>query len=106
MRGMGRVFRRGDIYWIAYSHRGKEYRESSRSTRESDAKRFLQRRLGELGQGTFTAPKEERVYMSELLDALEADYELRGGKSLMKYRSHLRPIREAFGSYRALDVTE
>ena len=32
MKGMGRIFKRGEVYWIAYSHRGKEYRESTNAT--------------------------------------------------------------------------
>lgn len=48
MRGMGRVFKRGEIYWIAYCHRGKEVRESARSTQEADAKKLLKKRIGEI----------------------------------------------------------
>ena len=51
MRGLGRIFKRADIYWIAYFHRCKEYRESSQSTKESDARRLLKKRLGEIGRG-------------------------------------------------------
>ncbi len=29
MRGMGRIFKRGSVYWIAYSYRNQEYRESA-----------------------------------------------------------------------------
>ncbi len=31
-RGLGRIFQRGPVYWIAYCHRGKEYRESTHTT--------------------------------------------------------------------------
>jgi integrase len=106
MSSLGRVFRRGKFYWIAYYIHGVEHRESSRSPRELDAKRLLKKRLAEIGQGVFTGSQEERVIMDELLDALEADYQLRGGRALGQFRAHLRPIRHAFGSYRAIDVTE
>jgi hypothetical protein len=45
MRGDGRIFRRGRIWWIAYSRNGREYRESSRSTEERVARRLLGKRL-------------------------------------------------------------
>jgi integrase len=106
MSSLGRVFRRGKFYWIAYYVHGVERRESSRSPRELDAKRLLKKRLAEIGQGVFTGSQEERVIMDELLDALEADYQLRGGRALVQFRAHLRPIRHAFGSYRAIDVIE
>jgi hypothetical protein len=80
MSSLGRVFRRGKFYWIAYYVHGVEHRESSRSPRELDAKRLLKKRLAEIGQGVFTGFQEERVLMDELLDALEADYQLRGGR--------------------------
>jgi hypothetical protein len=41
MRGMGRIYQRGPIWWIAYYFNGEQKRESSNSERESDAKRLL-----------------------------------------------------------------
>jgi hypothetical protein len=38
MKGMGRVFRRGQGWWITYCHQGREYRESARSAREEDVR--------------------------------------------------------------------
>jgi hypothetical protein len=54
IRGMGRIFKRGPIYWIAYYHRGKEFRESSYSESEKEARRLLKKRIGEVGTGRFT----------------------------------------------------
>jgi hypothetical protein len=45
MRGDGRIFRRGRIWWVAYSRNGREHRESSRSTDEDVAARLLRKRL-------------------------------------------------------------
>jgi hypothetical protein len=45
MRGEGRIFRRGRIWWIAYSRNGQEYRESSRGKDEKAARKTLQKRL-------------------------------------------------------------
>ena len=73
MSSLGRVFRRGKFYWIAYYIHGVEHRESSRSPRESEAKGLLKKRLAEIGQGVFTGSQEERVIIDDLLDALEAD---------------------------------
>jgi integrase len=53
MRGMGRIFKRGPVYWIAYSYRGKEHRESSHSDNESQARKLLKKRIGETSTGTF-----------------------------------------------------
>jgi integrase len=45
MAGHGRIYKRGDIFFIAYSDRGREYRESTRSRDIEDAKRLLAERL-------------------------------------------------------------
>lgn len=45
MRGDGRIFRRGRIWWIAYSKSGHEYRESSRTADEKVARQMLRKRL-------------------------------------------------------------
>ena len=45
VRGEGRIFRRGPIWWVAYYRRGREYRESSRSVDQETARALLQKRL-------------------------------------------------------------
>jgi hypothetical protein len=111
VRGQGRIYRRpgSTLYWCAYYLRGKQYRQSTGETDESKAHKFLKRKIMEVGADkigakTFVAPKQERVTVSELLDALEADYKLRG-KDSPQFRSQLKPIRERFGMWRALEVT-
>ncbi len=49
MKGLGRVFKCGSVFWIAYYHRGKEYRENSLSASEAQANTLLKKRLGEKG---------------------------------------------------------
>jgi len=51
MRGLGGVYKRGPVYWIRYHHRGREYRESSRSPERADAVALLRQRLADLNQG-------------------------------------------------------
>ncbi|MHC4619729.1 MAG: tyrosine-type recombinase/integrase, partial [Planctomycetota bacterium] len=106
MRGSGRIFQRGNIWWVAYSHRGKEHRESSGSRKEADAKRFLKKRLGEIHAQTFIGPSQERVKVSELLDGVIRDYKLNERKSLHTLEHNCKHLREAFGFDRAIDVTE
>jgi hypothetical protein len=70
MRGTGRVFRRGRLWWIAYSRHGKEYRESSRSGSEADARALLELRLGVPDRKSVTF--HQLISHHELLDVLEA----------------------------------
>ncbi len=112
MRGMGGVFKRknSNFWWIRYSHRGKEFRESSGSPDRRQAEKFLKQRLKEigsdqLGHKRFIGPQEERVTVEELLQDLVADHRLRGRKSLPITLEHLKAIRSVFGMDRAIDVT-
>jgi integrase len=111
MRGNGRIFKRkgSAFFWAAYYLRGSEYRESTGETDPSKAEKFLKRRLKEVGADqigakAFVGPKQERIKVSELLDALEDDYKLRG-KDSPQFKAHLKHIRAHFGAWRALEVT-
>ena len=110
-RGEGRIFsRKGSVYWwCAYFLRGKEYRESTGKTDTKEAEKFLKRRLKEvgadqIGKATFIGPQQERIKVGKLLDALEADYQLRE-KDSPQFRTHLKHIRSYFGLWRAMEVT-
>lgn len=105
MRGMGRIFNRGEVFWIAYSHRGREYRESARSAREADARRLLKKRLGEIGRGKLVGPQEERVTFEDVAADYLRDYELRGLRSLKTAEGRVAHLRSFFGLDRAIDIT-
>lgn len=110
-RGEGRVFKNpGSRFWhIAYFLRGEEIRESTGTDDRKMAIRFLNRRIKEIGadqigKAAFVGPQQERIKVSELLDALEEDYKLRG-KDNPQFRSHLKPVRKYFARWRALEVS-
>lgn len=74
-----------------------------------EAERWLKRRLGELaaeqhGGRAFVGPQQERVTINELLDGLERDYKLRD-KWSVKVFSVVKPLRDYFGTWRAIEVT-
>jgi hypothetical protein len=89
--------------------RGKEVRESTGETDERNAEKYLQRRVREVandrdGIKAFTGPQAERIKVSELLDALQADYELRG-KWNERMNSTFKKVRERFGSWKGIEVS-
>lgn len=63
---MGMIYKRGKIYWIKYYHKGKSYRESTRSTKEADAKRLLKKRDGEISEGKLVGIYFDRVRFDEI----------------------------------------
>ena len=66
LKGFGYLYKRGRFWWIRYSVRGKDFRESSKSEREINAMRLLTRRWQEVGKGRFIGPSEERVLVDDL----------------------------------------
>lgn len=105
LRGSGRIFKRGGIWWVAYYINGTERRESSKSANEPDAKRLLKNRMKQIHGGRYTGPEEERLTVSNLLDSLEKHLENKGAKALKQLQSHLKPVRRFFALDRALAVT-
>jgi integrase len=104
MRGLGRIFKRGSVYWIAYYHRGKEYRESSESENESQARKLLKKRLGEINAGRFI-PNENRLSFEDMVKDLENDYKINGKRSLSTALFRVSHVRRFFGLDRAVDIT-
>jgi integrase len=111
-RGQGSLIKYdASPYWFScYYADGTEHRESTGCTDLKKAKTRHRRKLDELGshrQGhaPVVTPAARRVTVAELLDAFEADLQLRELKSVRKVRSHAKPIRDYFGAMRAVAVT-
>jgi integrase len=95
MRGTGRIYKRGRIYWIDWWHAGRNYRESSKSTLERDARALLQTRLGDAVKGR--APHPGRITVGDLLDEYLRDHEDNARTGLRQTRGHTRPVRASLG---------
>ena len=101
MRGNGRVFQRGPIWWIAYYDNGRERRETSRSHERKEAVMLLRQRLVEVATGTVQAraPKRARaVRMHDLFDLVENNFQLNGRTSPTN-GAYLLRMRKHFGRY-------
>lgn len=59
----------------------------------------------QIGARKFVTPAQEKLLVSDLLDALASDYELRG-KLSAPVRSHLKHLYDAFGDLSAMRLTE
>ncbi len=105
------LYLRGRTWWIRYRDpSGREVRESAKTEDARAAKRLRDVRLREVanhrgGIRRFQGPAAERVTVGVLLDNLEKDYETRRLKSLRQLKVHLRPLRTAFGTLKAVAVT-
>lgn len=105
VKGTGRIYQRGHMWWIDYGYRGTRHRESSGSARKGDAVALLRRRLEEMGRGRLVGPSAERVMFTDLERGLIDDYAVNGRKSIRRVRGALAHLRRTFGFHRALDIT-
>jgi len=105
MRGMGRTFQRGRVWWIGFYHHGREIRESTGSLNEAQARKVLKRRLAETQSGRFVID-EEKVTFENLVDGLVTDYKLNGRKSLKSAAlNNIKHLRGFFGFDREVDIS-
>jgi integrase len=102
---MGSIFRRGFVYWIKYYRGGKPYRESSHSKRESDARRLLKLREGQIVENRFPGLRVEKILFDELAEDLLADYRVNGKKSISRAEQSLKHLTAHFGGMQAIDIT-
>jgi len=102
---MGSIYKRGNVFWVKYYRNGKPYRESSKSKKESDAKRLLKKREGEIADGKLPGVYFDKVTFNELADNYLADYRNNQRKSLTRAERSVKRLKETFGESRATDIT-
>jgi integrase len=102
---MGSIYKRGEIFWLKYYRNGKSYRESSNSGKESEAKRLLKKREGEISDGKIPGIYFERIRFNELSDDFLADYRVNGKKSLARAERSVNHLMTAFDGMKVPAIT-
>jgi hypothetical protein len=102
---MGMIYKRGEVFWIKYYSGGKPIRESTKTTKQKEAERFLKDREGRVAMGAPMLPRVERVRVEELLTDLKAQYETTGQRTLREAETRLIPLRQFFTGRRANAVS-
>jgi integrase len=105
-RGDGRVYLRGNTWWLSYWLRGEQFRESAETSDEQQARKMLRNKMkqihaDQIGARVFQTPKADKLTIHDLLEALKADYTLRG-KASGQNLSHLKRADEDFGTILAV----
>jgi integrase len=104
-RGMGRVYQqKGSARWsIGYyvqgpDGRAKEVRESSGSTKKSDAVALLRKRTGQIANGAFVEPVVQKTTRLSDLERLVTDnYRVTGLRSSVSLAGHFKRMSDQFG---------
>lgn len=103
---MGMTYQRGAVWWVKYYRNGRPMRESSGSTKESDATQLLKIREGGIAHGLSVNPELNRIRFDEAAEDLKTEYAVNGRRSAdeleRRIRLHLLPH---FGGRRLATVT-
>jgi integrase len=99
------IYKRGKTYWIKYYRNGKPYYESAKSKKETDAKRLLKKREGEISQGSLPGIYFDRVRFDELAEDFLTDYRINRKKSIARAERSVRHLGEHFEGLRVTQIT-
>lgn len=104
--GDGCVFRRGKIWWFAWTDSaGRRRFRSSGSVHKEEAMRQLREELARRDRGLPAAPDPRRTLVDDLLATLQADYQTRGLRSLDRLRDSCAHLLRLFRGVQAARVT-
>lgn len=114
---MGMIYRRkwkdpktgeeneGKIWWVKYYKHGKPYRESSKSEKESDAKRLLKKREGEIAEGKIPGIYFDKVKFDDLAKSFLDDYKIKNHDTLSRAEYVVKNLKKTFEGMRVIDIT-
>jgi hypothetical protein len=102
---MGRVYLRGNVWWVQYYFNGRKHRESTGSPNRPDAMRLLRSRLEEIGRGRLVGPAIEKTTFDDLAELLLTDYRINRKRSITRIEDSVEHLRRVFTGFRAINVT-
>lgn len=88
--------RESSVWWIGYSINGRKIRESTKTTRRSDAEQFLAERVASRCNGGPAARDLARVMFGDLAEAIRADYRKHRRKSTDRMERAVRALGTEF----------
>jgi len=102
---MGMIYKRGNSYWLKYYRNGKPYYESTGSDKETEAKRLLKKREGEISDGKLPGVYFDRVKYEELEEDFLRDYRINQKKSLIRAKKSTDHLRGYFEGFKVSRIT-
>lgn len=102
---MGRVYKRGQTWWIQYYGHGQLYRESTKSSLKSVATSRLRMREGEVGQGKLPTLHAEKTRFEDLARLYLQDYRINDRKTAYRAQELVNRLSDQFSGFRARVIT-
>ena len=100
------TIRESAVWWVKYYLNGRPIRESAETTKESEAKKLLKLREGDVARGVPVTARVSRITFKELAQDMITDYKVNGKRSLDDLEQRLnRHVLPVFGARRAASIT-
>lgn len=101
------LYKRGEsrFWWIKYYRNGRPVRESTGTDKETEARRILRERLGDLAAGRPVVPHADRVRFEELAEDFLNDYRINGKKSLDRAEQSVNHLRAYFAGWKVVNIS-
>jgi len=103
---MGMIYKRGEsrFWWIKYYRNGRPVRESTGTEKETEAKRILREREGDIAAGRPVIPQANRVRFEELAEDFLNDYRINGKRSLDRAERSVNHLKTYFAGWKAVNI--
>jgi len=103
---MGSIYSRPNSphLWVKYYVNGRPVRESTGTTKEKEAERFLKRREGAAAEGKPVAPRLDRIRYDEARADPLAHYEATGSRDLAEAGYRLQHLDAVFAARRLVTI--
>ena len=101
---MGLIYKRGKVFWIKYYSGGKPIRESTGSSKQKEAERFLKNREGRSAAGLQPLPRVDRITYDELARDPRLQYETTGTRGLKEADTRFKALQPFFSCRRAASI--
>lgn len=99
------LFRRGDVWWLSFTHKGKQYRRSTETQDKKLAEKIYAKVLTQVAEEKwFDIDEGNRRTFEELADKYEAT-EFKELKSWRTVQSYLKQLKTFFGPYLLSEIT-
>ena len=111
--GTGRLWQKGEIWWMQYYVHGRQIRESSGSRKKIVAERLMEKLQAEKKAGVLRITSAEKLRYEQMRDGLYAKYRNEGHRSLRRSKKDGREwvagvhphLDEFFSGWRASEIT-
>ena len=103
----GMLYKRGEsrFWWIKYNRNGGPVRESTGTDKETEARRILRERLGDIAAGRPVVPRADRVRFEELAEDFLNDYRMNGKRSLDWTEGSVEHLKGYLADWKAINIT-